>query len=190
MKISEDVLRKLYIDDKLSADAIVLKTGINKSTIHWYLKKFNIPRRSNSDARKISFSSGRSIITEKFLNSVRKNIVIARKGVINDSHKKQSISMKKRYDEGLVPWNFKEGAQNELNRRVRRPRWRQLSKLIKERDNNICLICNKTKNIMQVHHVDGNEDNNSYDNLITVCVSCHMKETWRLGQMSRQLKSN
>ena len=188
MKISEDVLKKLYIKDELSLDAISISTGINRSTIYWYLKKFNIPMRNISNARKISFSSGRSIITEKFLNSVRKNVIIARKGITDISRKKQSVSIKKRYDNGLVPWNFKEGSQNELNRRVRRPRWMQLSKLIRERDNNICRICNKTKSIMQVHHVDGDEDNNSYDNLITVCASCHMKETWKLGQMSRQLK--
>lgn len=188
MQISEVVLKKLYIQDKLSLDAISSKIGINRSTIYWYLKKFDIPRRSMSDARILSFSSGRSVITDKFREAVTKNISIARKSITVNSHRKQSLSMERRYDNGLIPWNFKEGAQTELNRRVRRPRWKHLSAIIKKRDNNICRICNKTREIMHVHHVDGDADNNSHENLITICPSCHMKETWRIGQMFKDQK--
>lgn len=37
-----------------------------------------------------------------------------------------------------------------------------------------CELCGSTKNI-DVHHKDGNYRNNSIENLIVVCRSCHMK---------------
>jgi len=38
----------------------------------------------------------------------------------------------------------------------------------------ICELCGSTKNV-DVHHRDGNYKNNSSENLILVCRSCHMK---------------
>lgn len=38
----------------------------------------------------------------------------------------------------------------------------------------VCEICGATENI-DVHHKDGNYQNNSSDNLVTLCRSCHMK---------------
>lgn len=104
-----------------------------------------------------------------------------------ESNNKQSISMKNRYDNGLIPWNFRDGAQNELNRRVRRPRWKQLANTIRERDGNICQDCGVDRNlkILQVHHVDFNPDNNSNDNLISLCISCHQIRHHQMNQISK-----
>ena len=38
-----------------------------------------------------------------------------------------------------------------------------------------CKICGATKNI-DIHHIDGNIQNNSLENLIALCRSCHMKQ--------------
>ena len=38
----------------------------------------------------------------------------------------------------------------------------------------VCELCGSDRNI-DVHHKDGNHLNNSFDNLITVCRSCHLK---------------
>lgn len=45
---------------------------------------------------------------------------------------------------------------------------------LKEGRKRICEICGSTKNI-DVHHIDKNYNNNSSDNLMIVCRSCHMK---------------
>lgn len=37
-----------------------------------------------------------------------------------------------------------------------------------------------------IHHIDGNKKNNSLDNLITLCLSCHGKED--IKKHKRQLK--
>jgi len=64
-------------------------------------------------------------------------------------------------------------------------RFNGVKELIINRDGNKCIICNSTKRIT-VHHIDGTgnhnakkEDakkiNNSLDNLLTMCGSCHTK---------------
>ncbi len=49
----------------------------------------------------------------------------------------------------------------------------KLKRLIRERDNHKCLICNKFGN--EVHHIDYNKQNCKEDNLITLCIRCHRK---------------
>jgi 5-methylcytosine-specific restriction endonuclease McrA len=56
--------------------------------------------------------------------------------------------------------------------------WRnQLKKQIKERDNYQCQNSNCRRNSVRlhVHHIDYDEENCSFDNLITLCTSCHIK---------------
>lgn len=183
MKISRDELLKLYQEKELSICEISKIVGIKKVTLYWYMKKYDIPRRSPSVAGKNSWKKGTSKVTDKMRKVSLINVKKARTGITDKSRKKQSSTMMKKYDDGMKPWNFKEGAQSELNRRVRRPRWMKLSEEIKERDNYTCQKC-KTKDItLHVHHVDGNAENNNHENLITVCASCHMKESWQLGQI-------
>lgn len=53
-----------------------------------------------------------------------------------------------------------------------------LRRMIRTRDNYICQICETPlKNNMRkpVHHIDYDKNNNSTDNLITLCHSCHAK---------------
>lgn len=48
---------------------------------------------------------------------------------------------------------------------------RRLKKLIRDRDNSKCMICNQKGN--NIHHVDYNKRNNNPNNLITLCAHCH-----------------
>jgi len=41
-------------------------------------------------------------------------------------------------------------------------------------DANICEICGSIKSLDR-HHIDGNQNNNSIENIMIVCRSCHMK---------------
>ena len=62
----------------------------------------------------------------------------------------------------------------------------KLKKSIRERDGNTCAICGEPGN--QVHHIDYDKRNNSSDNLITLCVSCHSKTGGRRKYWERRLK--
>jgi len=47
---------------------------------------------------------------------------------------------------------------------------------IKERDNYICQLCNtKTYKHLNIHHIDYDKKNNDEENLISLCIPCHLK---------------
>jgi hypothetical protein len=58
--------------------------------------------------------------------------------------------------------------------------WRKTRKKVYERDNYVCQeclrLCDRETGI-SCHHIDYNTDNNSLNNLITLCSSCHGKTT-------------
>lgn len=50
---------------------------------------------------------------------------------------------------------------------------------IREKDNNVCQVCEKTEKEngkkLDVHHIDYNKENIKKDNLISLCKKCHVK---------------
>jgi len=52
----------------------------------------------------------------------------------------------------------------------------------------VCSKCGSTTNI-DIHHIDGNFRNNSTNNLVALCRSCHMKEHRRLKLWKKQTQS-
>lgn len=55
----------------------------------------------------------------------------------------------------------------------------ELKEFIRERDNHICQLCDKTEEEngrkLDVHHIDYNKQNVDLENLITLCRRCHVK---------------
>ena len=59
----------------------------------------------------------------------------------------------------------------------------ELREKIRIRDNHTCQICKRVNpdleltipRVLQVHHIDYNKENHAEANLISLCVSCHMK---------------
>jgi len=52
------------------------------------------------------------------------------------------------------------------------------------------IICNRCKstdiNILCVHHIDKNRQNNSYENLETLCANCHYRIHWQDSQLRQR----
>lgn len=72
--------------------------------------------------------------------------------------------------------------------------WRVLTKVIEQRDNNLCLVCLSNKRISYkdtVHHIVPLRDDVSLaynkDNLICLCESCHQKvhSAYKQGRASK-----
>jgi hypothetical protein len=40
-----------------------------------------------------------------------------------------------------------------------------------------CCVCNEKNKHVQIHHIDGNPNNNEIDNLAVLCLDCHSKVT-------------
>lgn len=55
----------------------------------------------------------------------------------------------------------------------------KLNEKIRKRDNYTCQDCGKTQKeinqTLEVHHIDGDDENNVDENMITLCKSCHTK---------------
>ena len=122
-----------------------------------------------------------------------KKIGIANKGkkISFKSRKKQSKTMKRLFAEGKIkpiPTRFKKGdmrLSGENNHSWKggisfEPYGMEfndcLKKEIRTRDNNICQLCrNKQESIkLSVHHIDYNKKNNNPNNLMSLCLLCHL----------------
>lgn len=60
------------------------------------------------------------------------------------------------------------------------PDYRKIAFSTKEK---VCEMCgyNKTPQILQVHHIDENRENNSLDNLQVLCPNCHLEIHYARG---------
>jgi len=69
---------------------------------------------------------------------------------------------------------------NEINRTARFLSKSGLRQILWERANEKCELCKQIihrergHSNYAIHHIDGNRENNSLDNLVVVCVTCHL----------------
>lgn len=90
---------------------------------------------------------------------------------IKISNTLRKINLKKRLDSDSVDSNKKL-----IKRRISRPRWRRISSFIRKRDGHVCKRCGSSdESKLQVHHIGFDESNDSFENLETLCASCHRK---------------
>lgn len=133
-------------------------------------------------------------VMEKYLNrKLYKNELI--KHIDNDktNNNIENLQIVFRKDQ---PWSIKRiKAQRKRNKGIRKkpivkngkeysPYWHEIRRKVYARDKYICQKCrNKcvdkknqnTKKLIQCHHLDNSEKNNSLMNLITLCVQCHIR---------------
>ena len=58
--------------------------------------------------------------------------------------------------------------------------FKQIRKFILDRDNHTCQNpnCKHISERLDIHHIDYDKKNNSLENLITLCINCHMKTNY------------
>ena len=97
---------------------------------------------------------------------------------LSEDHKlKIGNSVRKRWDEGEFDSihvgknnkNWRGGVENIYPKEFNNA----LKARIKDRDNHKCRLCDNGEIRLEVHHIDGNRNNNQDRNLITFCVDCH-----------------
>ncbi len=57
--------------------------------------------------------------------------------------------------------------------------WNYIRHQIYQRDSFKCQECGATNLKLHCHHIDYNKENNDFNNLISLCCSCHMKTNYR-----------
>jgi hypothetical protein len=125
--------------------------------------------------------SGRGF--KRHTEETKKKLSIIHKGKTLSSEHKEHIG-----DASRELWNS--GKFDTVHVGTNNPRWRgginngypneyrHIRPFILERDKNMCQICGKTlsnygKNL-HVHHISGNRMDNTLENLILLCSTCHM----------------
>ena len=95
------------------------------------------------------------------------------KGLFGEEYIKHYKNGHPRGMKGKKPWNFIDGKSND--RRFTRE-WRNIAKKCYERDGWKCIKCGN-KGSLNAHHIIpwSISKNDSLDNLITLCISCHKK---------------
>lgn len=72
--------------------------------------------------------------------------------------------------------------RNNIHEKITKPDWRKLRQKILERDNFACQYCGfKAEKWQIVHHIDGNPNNNSENNLAVICQMCNLIEHAGMG---------
>jgi len=104
-------------------------------------------------------------------NKIREKISITKKGIKLSEETKLKISLAQRGEKGS---NWQGGISNKpysLDWSL------TLKRSIRERDNYTCQICSSLQSEVaySVHHIDYDKKNCNPNNLITLCVKCHMK---------------
>jgi len=68
--------------------------------------------------------------------------------------------------------------EQDLGRKKRTPVPARIRALLQKEINSLCPFCSSEDvNHFEVHHIDENPDNNSLENLLMVCPTCHSKIT-------------
>ena len=125
----------------------------------------------------------------------------------NEVRKRIKKSIKEKMDRGEMPepWNKGTHIQTNTGRTHfkkgqfaldKHPQWNggisfepygvdfneELKEQVRKRDNYTCQECGYTEEqlgyTLNIHHIDYNKKNNSEDNLISLCKSCHGKTNW------------
>jgi len=187
-------LRKASTGRKYSEE---IKSKMRKNSARYWLGKHHsdetkIKIGKASRCRKHSLESkikiGKSHFGKKLSLEHRIKLSIAHKGIsrgpLSQSTKdkiRKALKGKPRLDlRGPNSPSWKGGKSLEPYT----PDWIKIRKKIYERDGWTCQECNHhcygkkykdEKRKIQCHHIDYNKKNNKFDNLITLCVSCHVK---------------
>ena len=70
----------------------------------------------------------------------------------------------------------------------------QLKRKIRKRDNYACQKCNRLQKDLGyklcVHHIDYNKKNCNEDNLISLCINCHVKTNFKRNYWKNYFKNN
>lgn len=169
--INKETLNKLYWEENKSLSEIGKIFDVSSSSVKYYMKKQNIPRRAYRDGMKLKYAKdrtsfkcevcGESFSLTKYMAKYRRE-----KGNIRYcSRKCRTIGQRGKQ----LKTNEKLICNANITRRLRK----ELGK---------CQLCGFDEaRILTLHHIDCNNRNNDSKNLILLCPNCHSLEHLKIG---------
>jgi predicted DNA-binding protein YlxM (UPF0122 family) len=162
---ADEEVSRMYLAG-LSSDEIAEEYGVAQNTVLNVLKRTNTPRRTLSEARKLSFEKGRQT---PYAHWAGKKL-----------SPKHVEKIKKGLPRGENHWAWKDGKESRDYRKL----------VVKEK----CEQCGSTEKLC-IHHRDMDHYNHTMENLGVLCTSCHLsmhkKAYWAAYREGRELpKSN
>lgn len=199
--VSEEDLRRLYHDERLSLGAIGDMFGVYPTGVQRWMDYYGIPRRTLSEAR--MGNTIRKDMSPRALERWSKRQREAQRGKkhsVSEEERKRRSERAKRHNRrlwsngvfGSAEWQKKQHQTHagEKNWRwkggtvtYRGPNWIKQRRKARKRDNYTCQRCGATQEELgrnlDVHHIipyrefTSYEEANQLDNLTCYCKSCH-----------------
>jgi 5-methylcytosine-specific restriction endonuclease McrA len=193
--ISEDDLRRLYIDERKSISQIAKEYGKAPMVVQRLMVKHGIPRRSVSEAN--TGRDTRAGMSEEAITRWKANISNSHRGkklnISEQDRQRRSkflteVSKRPRGEEyrrkqreshaGEKCWRWKGGSDH-----YRGPNWQQQRREARKRDNYTCQRCGITEAVLgqdlDAHHIvpfsqfSDYREANRLSNLACYCKTCH-----------------
>ena len=116
---------------------------------------------------------------------IRENIAKGRKGIIFSKEHKENLAKSMTGEKNP---NWIGGITPEYSSRFNKSIWKNIRRLVLQRDNYTCKKCKIKQKILDVHHKKPwrfSKDDNSA-NLISLCRKCHRKEDSKLQDIAKK----
>ena len=142
--------------------------GIKKSSESIIAMRKNQPNRSGTN---------NSFYGKQHSEETKKKISDSRKG-----HKQSAETIAKRRIKisGENHYNWQGGLSKTFHYLASFNK--QFKEKIKKRDDYICAVCMKKTSLLDCHHIDYDKLNNSENNIIALCKSCHTKTNYNRSE--------
>lgn len=106
-----------------------------------------------------------------------KDIIVGEDSVyINQGWKQADTTYRFFLEENNYPTKGQKGFQK------RDAAYTQLQEYITNHKKDFCEICGKNNCRLEIHHENGNHGDNRFENLMTICISCHKKAHYLMGR--------
>lgn len=160
-----------------------IMTEEHRKNMSNYLKGMKMPKRTKEHTEKLRLCH---LGKKRSIESKRKMSIAKIGKPSNRQGKKLTIEQRKRLSIAHIGIQAKEKHPNWLGGKSFEPyglEWtNQLRQSIRERDNHVCQLCNKhqsqLKRILCIHHIDYVKTNNFTFNLVSLCITCHVKTNY------------
>jgi len=169
----KDWLHKMYVVEQKGSYFIAEFCGVSPPTIRYWLSKYGIVSRTNREAQLVALRNNR--FPEGHFDRI--SGMSGGNCTVRSDETRQKVSKNRKgkcMGEEHPNWNNGSSFEPygiEFNDDLR--------KQIRKRDGNVCQYCGiseeKLRRVLSVHHIDYDKKNNSEDNLISLCNSCHTR---------------